>query len=331
MLTKKKIVIIAGLFLVLVLILVFFGKRTPQLQSTLPQPSFPAYFPVQPQPEISFGDLNKVKQKQLAVYQLPKTDRQILIDFFNPIASDLQVKITNESTNPDYLSWGNPEKQLSVKLTTGQFTLKISPQLPNRGLSINEADALIIARNWLNKYKLIDPQTQADVSYLTSDGSELSPTTIKSEGVFFQFNFRPGLDTYPFFPNNLRDGPISVTVTNMGEIFYINYQLPVLFYAQWLINPKFLSSNNFPIKTTEQINQAITQNQAIIVFSQTENGQAQTSTAKITQVNYKTTVLGYQSQPHNNLIIPIFQLTGTGILEDGTVVTVTAYLPAMAE
>ena len=92
-----------------------------------------------------------------------------------------------------------------------------------------------------------------------------------------------------------------------------------------------MTGKDYKLKTAAQVEETIKNNQAVIVSSQLESGKWQTSTAKIKQVNYRKSVLGYSAEPQNSLIVPVLQLQGTATLDDGTTTQITAYLPALAE
>ncbi|MBU2052207.1 hypothetical protein KKH13_03330 [Patescibacteria group bacterium] len=332
MITKKKLFIVSGAFLGFVLILFLISLTSTNKSDQKPaqsQPSFQPFFIDTPQPEISFQDLAKPQEKTLAAYQLPPANQENLTSFFTPIIDDLKLKL-DTSVETDYFTWNNENGYLMVNKNTGQFVLKIQPPTPRGGIDINETDALTVAKNWLVKYQLMDPETEYLVSYL-EPGDELQPTPTKTPGNFYQFHFLPRLNNYPLFPGNYEPGPVSVIITNQGEVFYINYQLPPLFYAQYLKQPQSVTGKDYKLKTTVQIDTAINNNQAVIISSQLESGEWQTSTAKVKQVNYQKSVLGYSAEPQNNLIIPVLQLRGTALLDDGETTQITAYLPALAE
>lgn len=329
MTTKKKLFIISGAFLAFVLILLLLSNNKSVPEPAFPQPSFQPYFIDAPQPEIGFGDLAKPQEKTLVVYELPAANQENLTNFFTPIINDLNLSL-DASAETDHFTWNNEDDYLMANKITGQFVLKIQPQILTKGIDVNETDALTIAKNWLTKYGLIDPETESQTSYLAA-GEELQPTPTKTPGVYYQFYFLPNLKDYPVFPANYEPGPVSVIVTNQGNVFYVNYQLPPFFYTQYLKQPKAVTGKDYKILTAVQVEAAIKNNQAVIVSSQLESGEWQTSTATVKQVNYQQSVLGYSTEPQGTLIVPVFQLRGAAKLDSGETVTVTAYLPALAE
>ena len=308
MTTKKKLFIISGIFLGFVLILLLVSSNKSGQKPSLPQPNFQPYFIDAPRPEVSFQDLAKPQEKTLAAYQLPPANQENLTSFFTPIIDDLKLNL-DTSAETDYFTWNNEDDYLMATKITGQFVLKIQPQVLTKGIDVNETDALTVAKNWLTKYQLIDPGTDYRVSYLEA-GDELRPTPTKPPGSYYQFYFLPKINGYPLFPANYELGPVSVIVTNQGEMFYVNHQLPPLFYSQYLKQPKTVTGKDYKLKTAAQVEEAIKNNQAVIVSSQLESGEWQTSTAKVKQVNYQQSVLGYLAEPQNNLITPVFQLQG---------------------
>lgn len=329
MFTKKKLFIIAAAFLGFILVLVLISSNKSGEEPAPLQPSFQPYFIDAPQPEIGFGDLTKPQEKTLIVYELPTANQENLTSFFTPIINDLNLSL-DASAETDHFTWNNEDDYLMANKITGQFVLKIQPQILTKGIDVNETDALTVAKNWLVKYGLINPETESQTSYLAA-GEELQPTPIKTPGAYYQFYFLPKLKDYPVFPANYEPGPISIIITNQGEVFYVNYQLPPLFYTQYLKQPKAVTGKDYKILTAAQVEAAIKNNQAVIVSSQLESGEWQTSTATVKQVNYQQSVLGYSVEPQGTLIVPVFRLQGTAGLEDGTKTQVTAYLPALAE
>ncbi len=329
MITKKKLFIVSGIFLGFILILLLVSSNKTDQEPSLSQANFQPYFIDAPQPEIGFQKLTQELEKTITAYQLPSSSQENLTGFFTPIIDDLKLTL-DTSAETDYFTWNNEDAYLMANKTTGQFVVKIQPRVLTKGIDVNETDAQTVAKNWLIKYQLIDPGIDYRMSYLEA-GDELRPTSTKTPGGFYQFYFLPKLDHYPLFANNSDLGPISVIVTNQGEVFYVNYQLPVLFYGQYLKQPKAAAGKDYKLKTAAQVEAAIKNNQAVIVSSQLESGEWQTSTAKIKQVSYQKSVLGYSAEPQNNLIAPVFQFQGTAVLDDGTTTQVTAYLPALAE
>lgn len=334
----KKRLIILGLFIFSFLLFVIIRSvSSPRLNKkagSVPQPSFKPFFSEPQQPTTSFKDLfssTTSQPKTVPVAQVNAPSKDSLQNFFQPIANDLKLGTSATITPSSELQWINGSDYLKVNQQSGQFNLKIHSQNPNTQNPINEIDAVSIAKNWLEKYQLIAPETPYKTSYLESSDNELQPVNEFTPGVYFQFNFSPTINKFPIFSSYQNPSPIIVVVTNQGEIFYISYQLPAIFYHDYLNGPSSLSSAQIPIKSPQEVGEEIKKGLAVITAIATSSGQSLSTDSQIKTVDYQSINLGFKFESAQSSFLPIFQLLGTGTLEDSTTVQVTAYLSAIAD
>lgn len=338
---KKLLIIFLLIFVLLTVVAVLINRPSPSPKTgSYPRPSYQPFFTQTTQPEIDFKELSKqdLPANTAEVITIPNYTKEQIVVFFQPIIKAYQLSaVTDESEAQEYLVWTNQTDSLQVNAATAQFSFKHSQVPSNSTNYINEVDALNLAKNWLNQYKLIPEGTSYQTTYLKSTGYELEPISETGPGVYFEFNFFPKLAQFPIWPTYEQSlSPVSIIVTNQGEIFYVSYQLPAIFYSQFIQSNQDLNrlqTSKQLLKTPPQINQAINSNQATITLSETAPGVPQSSISSLQKVNYSQPILGYQFVTLNQLnqFLPVFQLQGTATLDSGETVNVIAYLPALAK
>lgn len=328
--TRKKLVIAITLG-VLIIILLLLPSKTPKTTEPLPpQINIPAFNPnVNPTAEADLPP--ETQPKTVAVFEPVKWDRSQFMEFFDPIATDLKFSGLPEDITIDkipHLFWQNSPSFLTVNLTTGGFNLDLHfPDLAASSDQVPETDALLFTQNWLSQYNLTTADTQHQTRYFTNVNNELVPTSDPSLAQVYLFSFTPAINNLPIFTTDSFDAPITVTVDKYGNIVSIYYRLPTLFFAQ----KQEVASQQKPVLTLKQINQAIADKQPVITAVNFSDGNFAPSTANLNHLSYNQITLGYSNDFSLGYFLPVFQLTGTATLDGGESVIVTAYLPALAE
>lgn len=331
--SKKRLGL--ALIIILIITLLFLISKplptTDQQFGTLPQPSITSFSELlKPLESTSKAPSLPADKTTVVVYQLPTPSGFELQDFLNPIATEFNFTQPAEETtfnSAPHLLWSLGPNYLALNLQTGQFYLKLKPQLSSDSTNIIESDAFQIAKRWLTNHQLLHPDSSYKTTYLKNYGSQFELTPDANSADIYQFHFFPAINNFPIFSTQLQDSPITVAVTNQGDIIEIDYQLPPLFYSDYLKNNP-LQTSTYPLKDQSQLSQEITQGLPVIASSQLSLGKYPASTTNIKKVSYDQIVLGYQADPNQNLLLPVFQLKGTATLEDGQTTQVTAYLPA---
>jgi len=331
MLIKKKLVFITAVVILLISLL-FFALPEKQPSGSLSQPDLKPYFSKLASPSVSFTQLNSMlPEKKLPVFNVPDPDQNQLADFFQPMAQNLKLPQNPKSktiNSVPFLSWASTDGYLNVNLQTGQFSLKISHP-SNKTAYINEIDALNLARNWLEQFNLINQESAVTIGYLSHGGQELMPQVSPSLGAYFQFNFTPEFNDQPVFSTIEHSfSPITIMITNQGQIFYVNYQLPVL-----ALESAGLNSQPVKLKKLSQINQEISANKPVITLAESQPGISQSTLGQPDNITYQQFIPGYQfvRLQNQNLFLPILQLKGTATLDNKLQVDLTAFLSLMQE
>lgn len=333
---KKYLFIFLGL--VILSLIIFLLAKKPKPSSPAPAAATPSYQPFYsslPKTITAPSPTNLDQPQKVAVYSLSPLTIDAVKQFFAPIVANLGFSAppapTTLNSSP-HLIWTNQSAYFDVDLKTGQFNAKPLTKTFFADSSVTESQALDLAKNWLQQYKLLDTGANYEVTYLQNSGYELEESPTDFHDPFaYRFYFSPEINHLPIFTASSAKSTIIIDVASKGYIFQINYRLPALFYSSYLTSPDQLKSQEYSIKNSQQITAAINTHQAVIVSSKTTAGNFAPSNQTIIKVNYQQTKLGYQTSPVNDQFIPVFQLTGTATLNNGSTVNVTAYLPALAD
>ena len=332
--SKKRLIIVLGAIFLITILLSIFSQSPPSLDQsseTLPQPQFSPYSKTfQPQ-KSTLKTTSSTPDKTVSVYKLPSFSNIDLQSRISPIANHLDLTNPPETRTYNsipHLLWSTGSNYLNLNLNTGQFYLRYTPLVPPITPDLNESDTLQIAQQFLTQHNLINKDTPHKTKYLQTGNYEIDPAQNPDDADFYEFHFYPTLNTLPIYSTSINDSPVIITITKKGQIFELNYQIPVTFYSTYLTNPNSLTTSTHTIKTQQQINQAISQNLPTIVKSELEPDIPADPSINLKTITYNQITLGYQASPNQNLLIPVFQLQGTAELEDNNIVQITAYLSA---
>lgn len=327
--TRKKLVlaIILGLLIVILVMLPGAKKKTAE-----PNPNEQIKIPalnqdINPQPSVAIKTLLQIKQ--VRVFEPLKFSRDQIADFFDPIADELNFPNNPQTINIDqipHLYWENSPNSFAVDLITGSFSLDLKKDAASSS-KVSETDALLFAKNWLINHRMISNETIYETSYFQDINYELSVTDNPDQADVYTFYFFPTINNLPIFITDSFDPPISVTVNKFGKITSISYRLPALFFA----NKPELKQSQKQILSTKQIEEKINNKQAVIFSVTDTDGTFISSTENLNNLTYQKIELGYSNDFSLGYFLPMFQLTGIATLDTGETVTVTAYLPALAD
>lgn len=332
---KKRLFILFGL--VILSLIIFALIKKPQPPSPIATaPSYHPFYSSAPKTVTAPSPSDFNLPQKIAVYTFSPLTIEAVKQFFAPIVTNLGFSAPPTQTtlnSSPHLIWTNQSAYFDVDLKTGQFNAKPLTKTFFADSAITESQALDLAKNWLQQYQLLDTAANYEVTFLQNSGYELEESPTDSRSPFaYRFYFSPEINHLPIFTASPAKSTVIIDIASKGYIFQINYQLPALFYSSHLTSPDQLQSQQQTIKNSQQITQAVNANQAVIVSAKTTAGNFAPSNQTIVKADYQQTKLGYQANPVNNQFVPVFQLTGTAVLDDGsTVVNVTAYLPALAD
>lgn len=223
------------------------------------------------------------------------------------------------------LSWATDKNFLDVGLDspTIDYSLNLfalrSPT--EEGSLPNTNQALEILNNLLAKLNLKDslifaPQKE---EYLTPERGALIETE-PQKALFIQVGLNPLLDSYPLLGRELNQ-PNALLILGKNE------QVTRFYYERYYSS--FLKLEDYPLKSREQILKSLQKEGKIVSFG--SMSEETWPLADFISAQFDQVSLGY-FQPSNKeeLIQPVYILSGTGILTDRQTTTITAYLPAIA-
>ena len=314
---RHRPIFLVILFVIIALLIIPFNrsnKKTAETPSSAPETTFD---------QLS---LNQMVQK-VDVYQISSPTQDQLGNLFNPIAQEFNFPNAPQKIDINKipsLFWNNSPNFLTVNLLSGSFTLDLHPQISASLSNLAEIDAVNIAKNWLLKNKLITENAQFQALPIEDKIGDLYKGPLAQD---WQIFFYPTLDNLPIFTPNSIDAPISVIITSQGNLYSVYYRLPSILFT----DSNSVKTVGHPILSSDQIQQAIKNKQPTITRITFTNGRFASSTTNLKAVNYNKIVLGYANEATNGQLPPLFQLTGSAQLDSGETVTVTAYLPALAE
>lgn len=324
---RQKPIFLVVIFVVLALLIIPFGKTKKKTAETPSTIRLKALNPSSA-PETTFDQLSLNRMvKKIDVYQISSPSQNQIDHLFNPIVQEFNFSKAPEKIDINQvpnLFWNNAPNFLTVNLQSGAFTLDFHPRSMAAGSKLAEIDAANIAKNWLIKYQLIAENTQFQAAPIED---KIGDSYQDSSRPNWQIYFYPTLNDLPIFTPNSVDAPISVIVTSQGNLYSVYYRLPPVLFTK----AQIVKTANRSILSNDQVQQAIKDKKPTITRIAFPNGRFASSNTNLKIVNYNKIVLGYSNEITNSQLLPIFQLTGTAQLDSGEIVTVTAYLPALAE
>ncbi len=300
-----------------------------QIFGDLPEINLPSTQFAPPSSTPQTTNLPQTTLKTAPVYQLPQPSEEVLLQFFQPISQEQgftnkPLSITLNQT--PHLMWQNDKNFLTLNLSSGQFTLDLHPQsVEPPSFIISEQKAISIIKDWLTSHNLLQAGFDSTVKKFTTHFNEFAPAQPNDPITAYQISITPKINHLPLTSPDPFEAPISAIVDTAGNIISLYYRLPALTFSP------DLSSSFYPLLTNQQINAAIKANQPSIQTISYANGQLAPTTSTISNLSYSSISLGYSPDSKSNYLQPIFILTGTATLEDGTTVQVTAYLSAIAK
>jgi hypothetical protein len=321
-------------FLVLILALIipvlFFTRQKENTNQTtnktlLPPPDISINSSITT-PKRSISNLNQSLPNYAPITPLQPTNSKIIEIQVYSIAEEMNFNqsptIKQADANP-YYKWDSDRGYFYANQSTGQFDIKI---IQNKSTSsiIGESDGKQLALNWLNKNLPKSSFLLEKTSYLKSQVVELVPTNSTQSADYYQFEFSPTINNTPIVDVNQETSLIKITVSKNGYIFSVNHPLPLSIYQTAATNQP-----EYPLKTLTQINQEIGLNLPIITLLDDETNELISSKTSIKNAKYSHIDLAYQLSSDQNHLVPVFKLTGTAQLENGLVVSITAYLSAI--
>ena len=326
---KIALILAGGLVIVSFVLLLLTGEKTKPTPETTTI-NIPA-FQRELNPPPAEAEISPALQQTINIYRLSNIDRARLQNFFQPVANDLDITSATEAIEIDgqpHLFWANSPNFLTVNTLSGTFIVDWHEHPPT-GAKISEADSLLFSRNWLNKYQLIKDNWLVTTEYFADIDGETIPQKNSVGADVYLFSFSPTIDGLPIFNTQTTEktAPVSVMIDAFGNILSVNYQLPSLFFAEQLTT----ETNQQTVLTSQQIEQSIAAGKPVITAITFLNGNFAPSNSKIANLSYRQTTLGYSNDITAGYFVPVFQLAGSGTLESGESVIVTAYLSALAQ
>lgn len=319
---------VLGLLLVGALFLVFktFLKErsSPSLSTT---PITPLKIAGKTIPEqVDFTPGNVSLSKQLPVYRglashFSEEQAIKIAQEFDFNSTPLKV---GNSPSEEVLSWSSDKTSLNIDLGSPaidySLNLLITRGAPKEGSLPSPDQALtflddLLARIGQKPSLTLAPQKE---HYLVLGQSAFLETTPQTAD-FIQIGLNPSMREYPLLGRDLNQPNIFLILGRGGQIVRFRYEL---YFS------RFSEEKPYPLKNISHIADSLVQEGKIVSFDlmSEEAWALEFTSAAFTKIN-----LGY-FQPSNKeeVIQPVYILSGTGVLSDGRKTTITAYLPAIA-
>lgn len=327
-LTKKQWIIIGLLSLIIVLSILFRPKRA--IKPIPTSTDIPSFFQTTQSLTPGVETKNQIVYPESAVTYKPLAlNEKVVNDFFRPITASLNITAaptSKEINGYQYLLWRQNNNYIDVILNNGWFNLRTNKQLDPQLQSLIELDLQKSAENWLKTNKLLNDDYEIDTEYLTSFGGQMETATNSASAQYLRFSVTPKINGLPLFSPDEK-APITIIFDNQGNLFSLNYQLPLTFFSQ----QDNIRANTEKIKSAKQINEAITNNQAVISQIVYPESVIISPEDNLISIKYTPEALGYLASAKESLIIPVIKLSGSVTTEDNNTTQVTAYLPALAQ
>lgn len=269
--------------------------------------------------------------KTLEVYQVDKTlitDQQAV-----KIAQNFDFKenpsVTNYIQGPLY-NWANSQATLTIYLKEGRFQY-----VSNQGLIKGEPPAFKEAENKLKEIlkekELLPPEKiKTEISqenFYFSNGTNFIKTTSDNPQKSFAFI------EFIYKINNFRiDGP----ETPLISVYFAN-NLQIVRFDFSKIFEKIDSLNFYPLKTKDEIIKNLKENPRISFLKDIksfyqENLISGEKVPDLQSLSFnKIEIIYYKNITEQTSLQPVFLITGTAVLKDGTQAEVGLYLPAIKD
>lgn len=221
-----------------------------------------------------------------------------------------------------FYAWSSSEYYLSVWTQSPKIDYELaSPRtaLTKEGIFPDQNQAQSILNDLLNKADVKPPSGLVFLKiryFKVVDNNFIESTSQNAD--FMQAGFAPSLNNYHLLTNNLFEPPVYLRLTRSSKIIRFVYTATF---------SNFIGVNSFPLKNQAQITSSLVTEGKIIDqdYSTDAAGNLDFTNAEFNQIS-----LAYFQQPTvNNLLQPIYVLSGTGTLSNGQQTRITAFLPAI--
>ncbi|MFC1727201.1 hypothetical protein ACFL0Y_01635 [Patescibacteria group bacterium] len=261
---------------------------------------------------------------QLPIYQgsfekITPARAQEMAKYFNFLESPQEIE---DIFLGHLLAWNSTSHALSIGLETGKveylldlFNSKInqSGSLPSPTETRNSLE------NLLNKLKIsfnFEPKWQKE-SFLVNNYS-FTPTTDSQEADFINIGFNPSLNSYQLVGQQPYELLVSLTLGKNSE---------VIRFLMYSFFETFTEQDSYPLKSIEEIKRTIISEGRIVYTGKLSKTFQE---PQFIRLSFDQISLAYlQEAQKDQLIQPIFILTGKGVLESKEEVEIAAYLPAI--
>ncbi len=231
----------------------------------------------------------------------------------------------DQENNNIFYEWSEGNKYLSINLSMAEVEyqrddLELISQ--EKGILSNLSQAEEIARKFLGDFQLLPPENINLVldfkKYLQINEVYFNEVKSPQEASLLQLNFR-----YQIKEKRLSGASISLYLTKNNEIFRLIY------------NPSFKEIKDiglYPLKTKEEVIKEL-EMVDFLHYIDKENYYVTSDEIKnLSAVNLNKIKLTYlRTAQKENYLIPLFLISGQGLLKNGEKVEVGLYLPAIKD
>lgn len=333
--SKYRIFIILAAVIPILGFILFFRQAIPPRVSP-PKPIFDSL----PLPETQFGILvkpgityqfsfpqNAFAQfpNQLSVYQIKKLSNEEVLARFSAIALELGFSSSptiQTSGDFTFYVWEESDKFLKVNSQTGQFIFKGESPITLGPVTPQEAEALVEEK--LANWELLPKDALTSINYFGIAGMELEPITNPNLADVYEIVFSSSIDSYPIIGFGPAQDVALARVTKEGQLITFNY-----FFHQFDREKVGV----YPLKSSEEIISQIQQGQGKILSLKTKEGRETNLNPEnpIKTINLGSVNLAYyETVEKQEYLQPIYLFLGGVTLEDGQVLEVSLYLPAVS-
>ncbi len=319
--------LIVGILLSFYFINKFGGDETREDLPLVPSPKIKEF---SLKTNLNYSELQKEKidVKGKNVYEVENyliSDKEAI-----SIAQKLNFKIIPEvyqdqENNNIFYEWSEGGKYLSINLSMAEIEYQkenLDSISQEKGLLSNLDQAKEIARKFLGDFQLLPPENinlvLTSKKYLQINEIYFNEIKSPEEANLLQLNFQYQIDEEP-----LSEALIDIYLTKNSEVFRLIY------------NPSFKEVKeigSYPLKTKEELIKKLETINFLHYINKEDYYITSDEIENLSTVNLNKIKVTYlKTEQKENYLIPLFLISGKGLLKSGEDVEVGLYLPAIKD
>lgn len=231
----------------------------------------------------------------------------------------------DQENNNIFYEWSEVDKYLSINLLTGEIEYQkedLKSVSQEKDISIDSKQAEKIARSFLENHQLLPPEDinliLSSKQYLQINEVHFSKVDSLKEAHLLQLNFQ-----YQINEKSLSRAFINILLDKNNNIFRL------------IFKPSFKEIKNiafYPLKTKKDILKELKVVNFIHYLSKPDYPVTQDEVKNLSTINLnKIEVVYLKTNQKENYLIPLFFISGKGLLKDGEILEVGLYLPAIKD